>query len=237
MSDHPHIDPDTSSDLSPEDLIDKRGHIGRDRRCIASGETFDVSELIRFVRDPEGVVTPDINQKLPGRGVWVTADIHSLHKAIKTKAFARGFKNKVSVPENLEEFVGVLLKRKVLGLISMAMKAGHLTVGYDQVRSAAQTVPLAYRIEASDGSEDGRGKIRVLAKAMGHEIERPMAPVIGCYSSAELGGAIGRDYLVHAAFKAGGFAKTIRPEVTRLAGFVPLIPEAWPDKAHEYSSK
>jgi len=232
-------------DLSPSDITpdlenyeDKRGHKGRERRCVASGETLDVAELIRFVRSPDGVLTPDVYNKLPGRGVWVAADIMSLHKAVKTNAFSRGFKINTTEPENIDGLVSNLLKRRVLGLISMAMKAGHLTVGFDQVKTLVQTVPLAYRIEASDGSEDGRGKIRVISKAVSHDIGIGMSPVIGCFSAHELGRAIGRESMVHGALKAGGFAKTLKPELKRLSGFVQLIPEKWPDKGHEiHSSK
>ena len=32
-----------------------------------------VDELIRFVVGPDGVV-PDLKRKLPGRGLWVTAE-------------------------------------------------------------------------------------------------------------------------------------------------------------------
>ncbi len=236
MQDVRHSNIDTEADFNPESFEDKRGHKGRERRCIASGTVMDMADMVRFVRDPDNRVTPDINQKLPGRGVWVSSDIMSLDKAIKTKAFDRGFKSQVIIPDNLDGLVLVLLKKRVLGLISMAMKAGHLTVGFDQVKSLAQMIPLTYRIEALDGSEDGRGKIRVLSKAMSHELGIPMAQVIGCFRSDELGQAIGRGNMVHGALKAGGFSRSLAPEITRLKGFVQLIPDAWPDRGHELHS-
>lgn len=231
------------NDLTPEeidaDLIgfeDKRGHKGRERRCIASGELSDIAELIRFVRSPDGVLTPDVYNKLPGRGVWVSADIMSLHKAVKSNAFSRGFKINTKIPENTDGLVSSLLKRRVLGIISMAMKAGHLTVGFDQVKALVNSTPLAYRIEASDGSEDGRGKIRVISKAISHEMGIGMCPVVGCFSARELGQAIGRETMVHGALRPSGFSKTLKPELKRMAGFVQLIPDKWPDRGHEMHS-
>lgn len=231
------------NDLTPEeteidlrDFEDKRGHKGRERRCIASGEPMDVAEMIRFVRSPDGMLTPDIYNKLPGRGVWVASDIMSLHKAVKSNAFSRGFKINTTLPEYMDGLVLNLLKRRVLGLISMAMKAGHLTVGFDQVKALVHTVPLAYRIEASDGSEDGRGKIRVISKAISHEMGIGMCPVVGCFNARELGTAIGRETMVHGALRPGGFSKTLKPELNRLSGFVQLIPDIWPDRGHEIQS-
>ena len=74
---------------------------GRERRCVATGETLPEAALIRFALAPDGVVTPDVAAKLPGRGVWVRADRASLEMATRKGGFARGFKEKVKVPEGL----------------------------------------------------------------------------------------------------------------------------------------
>lgn len=224
----------TDSDVIPtSELEDKRGHKGPERRCVATGDTLHKSALIRFALSPDGVVTPDVAEKLPGRGVWVSANKFALDKAIKTKGFARGFKSKVSVPENLSDMVETLLARKVLGLLTMALKSGDILMGFDQVKSAAKGDHLAWRIEASDGSADGRGKIRVLTKAVSRELGLPIPRVVGCFSSTELGHALGRESMVHAALKSGRLSKAFSQAVTRLSGFRALIPKDWTDKAHE----
>ena len=41
------------------------------RRCALSRVCRSKDELIRFVLDPDGVVVPDIKEKLPGRGARV----------------------------------------------------------------------------------------------------------------------------------------------------------------------
>ena len=43
------------------------------RRCIATSALKSKWELVRFVVSPEGVVVPDITERLPGRGLWLTA--------------------------------------------------------------------------------------------------------------------------------------------------------------------
>ena len=47
---------------------------GPERRCIATGELRDPALMIRFVVGPEGQAVPDVRNKLPGRGIWVSAD-------------------------------------------------------------------------------------------------------------------------------------------------------------------
>ena len=54
-------------------------------------------------------VTPDVAEKLPGRGVWIKADRLVLEDAVKKKAFARAFKTSVTVPEGLPDTVEALL--------------------------------------------------------------------------------------------------------------------------------
>lgn len=193
--------------------------------------------MVRFVLDPEGVVTPDIQGKLPGRGVWVSSDRKSLEKVIALKSFARGFKGKAKIEGDLVDLTERLLARRVLGLITMARKAGVIALGNDQVQSMAREAAIAFRIEASDGSKDGRSKIRTLAKAMNREQDLPDPIVIGCFTADEIGQALARESIVHAAIKPCKLAKSLKVDVHRLSGFRELIPMDWPDRAHEIREK
>ena len=65
-----------------------------ERRCIATGETQPKSGLIRFVIGPEAQIVPDVLEKLPGRGIWVTSDRDALEKAVTKGLFSRGAKQK-----------------------------------------------------------------------------------------------------------------------------------------------
>lgn len=228
---------DTISAEEAEFGPDRRGHKPLERRCLASGETRDPVYMVRFVLDPEGVVTPDIQGKLPGRGVWVSSDRKSFEKVIAQKSFARGFKAKAKVEGDLIDLTQRLLGRRVLGLLTMARKASVVALGFDQVQSMAREAAIAIRIEASDGSKDGRSKIRTLAKAMNREQELPDPVVLGCFTADQIGQALGREAIVHAAIKPCKLAKAMKVDVMRLAGFRELIPMDWPDRAHEIQEK
>jgi predicted RNA-binding protein YlxR (DUF448 family) len=216
---------------------DKRGHKSRERRCVALGQVKDPAEMIRFVKGPSNQVVPDIAGKLPGRGVWVSADAELLNRAITSKAFARGFKSQVKVGDDLAVLTEAGLRRSVLGLLSMAKKSSKIAMGYDQVVGLAREGALGIRIEARDGAADGRGKIRTLSRAIARELEYADPPVIGCFSAYELGECFGRDKLVHAGIKRGKLGKRLQVETIRLSGFVPLIPSDWVDYAHEVKPK
>ena len=212
---------------------DKRGHKGHTRRCAASGKIEDSAKMVRFVLSPQGEVVPDVLGKLPGRGVWVTAQSKALSSVIKTGGFARGFKSKVKVDDGLVDLVTQLLARRLLGLVTMARKSGHIAIGYDQVKSAAGSGKMAWRIEARDGAADGRGKIRTLAKAVALELEMPVPKVVGCFTGAELAKALGRESVVHVALPPGKLAKAFAADIVRYRGFRNLIPREWEDIGHE----
>ena len=63
---------------------------GPERKCIATGEVNPKYGLIRFVVGPDGQIVPDILGKLPGRGIYVSADRAALDESEQERrVFAR----------------------------------------------------------------------------------------------------------------------------------------------------
>lgn len=184
------------------------------RQCAVTRERLGKDGLVRFVLSPDGVVTPDVAEKLPGRGVWIKADRRVLEEAVKKNAFARAFKTTVKMPEGLPDTVETLLVQRFIGLLGMAKKGGGVVLGFDQVREALQKRVPGLLLEAADGAEDGRTKLYFLAKALYSGVE-----VAGALSSAELGMAFGRERVIHGLVRKGPFAKALRAAYARLAGF------------------
>ncbi|MEY8843036.1 RNA-binding protein [Cribrihabitans sp. XS_ASV171] len=181
---------------------------GPERKCVATGEVRPRHGLIRFVADPEGNVFPDVMEKLPGRGVYVSADRASVELAVKKKLFARGLKMQVTVPEGLADEVEKLLARRVIDLISLARKSGDAVAGYEKVKTWLDKEEAQVLIQASDGS--GRGKSKLSTPHFGK--------YIGWLSADELGMAFGRQSVIHAALASGGLAKRVVEEAQRLRG-------------------
>ena len=184
------------------------------RQCAVTRERLGKDGLVRFVLSPDGVVTPDVAEKLPGRGVWIKADRSVLAEAVKKNAFARAFKSQAGVPDGLPDTVEALLVQRFIGLLGMAKKGGDIVLGFDQVRDALQKRPPGLLLEAADGAEDGRSKVYFLAKALYSGVE-----VAGALTSAELGMAFGRDRVIHGLVRKGPFAKSLKAAYARLAGF------------------
>jgi predicted RNA-binding protein YlxR (DUF448 family) len=194
----------------------------RERRDVVTGQVMAEGKLLRFVAGPDGVVVPDVARKLPGRGIWVAADRASVETAAKKNLFSRSAKAKLSAPAELADLVEKLLTKRVLDGLGLARRAGDLTSGFEKVMAAVRSGKAAWLIEASDGAADGRQKILNLARHM-----TPTPRVVGIFSSAELGLALGGENVIHTAFLGGRSAGSWAQDVERLAGFRPLLPENW----------
>lgn len=180
------------------------------RRCIVTRQALEKPAMIRFVLDPAGHVVPDLKEKLPGRGLWVTAERAILAQAAAKNAFARAAKQPAKVAPDLVDRVAELARREVAELIGLARKSGQLRAGFEKVQAALQGGRVRLLIAASDGAEDGRGKLARMAGS-GVEICAPL-------TAADLAQALGRDHAVHAAVAPSGIADRIIVACRRLAG-------------------
>src|SRR4051812_45032493 len=118
------VDQPTDAD-APKTLAEA----SRQRRDIVSGEVMPEARLVRFVAGPGGVVVPDLDRRLPGRGVWVEATRAAVETAAKKGLFSRAAKAKLTAPPDLADQVENLMARRCLERLGLARKAGALTWG------------------------------------------------------------------------------------------------------------
>jgi len=163
---------------------------------------------------PDATIVPDVDERLPGRGLWVTADRAILARAVDKRLFGRGAHQAVQVDPDLAARVEALLARRCVDLLAMARRSGAAVAGLAKVRRALEAGRPGLLLEASDGAADGRGRLRALAGDR---------PVVAALTAAELAGAFGREHTVHGFVDSGGpgggLADRLRRDADRLAGF------------------
>lgn len=179
-----------------------------ERKCIVTGEVQPKAGLIRFVIGPDNQVVPDILGKLPGRGIYVTADRTILEQARKGQ-FSRSAKQAVTVPDGLLDEVERQIARRTVDLIALTRKAGRAVCGFEKVKGwLAGGERVRVLVQASDGSERGKTKLWTPEGAR----------YFGCLTSAELGLAFGRQSVIHGALATGGLSDRVVEEATKLRG-------------------
>ncbi|MGD1880523.1 MAG: RNA-binding protein [Kiloniellaceae bacterium] len=189
-----------------------------ERRCLASGEVLLKAQLLRFVVAPDGLLVPDLAERLPGRGLWLQARQDMMAKACARNLFAKAAKRQVRVPEDLAQQVEKLALRRCLDLLGLARRAGSGGAGFEKVKAAVRAGNVGALVQAADAADDGRHKIQALARAVGSRAEGSQVPVLQFCSAAELGAAVGREAAVHVGIAPGRFAEGLVREVQRLAG-------------------
>ncbi len=183
------------------------------RACALSRARRPKDELIRFVLGPDGTIVPDLKEKLPGRGVWLTAAHDVVADAAKRNVFSRALKTPVKVPEGLAGRIDQLLAEAALRALALANKAGEVVFGNAKVEEAVGKGRVLSLIHAKEAAEDGCRKLD--GKARGMRGEGPI-PAIRVLGADELGLASGRTNVIHAALIQGGAARNVLAAASRL---------------------
>ena len=189
----------------------------RKRLCAATRIVRPVAELIRFVIGPNGEAAPDLKNKLPGRGIWVSGTREALVEAVKRKVFSRGFKREVRLPADFVARTELLLERAALEALAIAGKAGLVAAGSTKAEAAigghGEVVALLNAAEAS-----AQGSRKLDAAWRRRQPSRP-AIVVGFLTSTQLDLALNRPNVIHAALLAGPASETFLARCQRLERF------------------
>ena len=208
-----HAQDDAQQDSLELDAGPRR--VGPERFCAATRTVKPITDMIRFVVGPDGVV-PDLKHKLPGRGIWITGSRATLAGAIASKVFARGFKRDVHVADNLLELTDRLLARAALDALAIAGKAGLVAAGFGKTEAALEHYEVAGLFQAQDAGTDGVSKLKSVLR---HRPDADQIAVIAGFSTAQLDLALGRSNVVHAALLAGPASKPFLARYARLERF------------------
>jgi len=197
----------------------------RVRQCALHRSRVGEDQLLRFVLDPDGRVVPDLKRKLPGRGVWITADYEAVAKAVRQRVFSRGFKQTVSADPDLPELVETLLGQAASQKLALANKAGCVVAGYAKVEKALKTARITALLHASDASADGCRKLDRLARTAARPGSERIESIT-CFSSAELSAALGKGNVNHAAIADDGAGRTFIASAHRYMSYISTNPAA-----------
>jgi predicted RNA-binding protein YlxR (DUF448 family) len=188
------------------------------RRCVVTRQSAPPEAMLRFVVGPDGVLTPDIRRKLPGRGAWTLLSGETVTQAARRKAFQRALKGAITVPDDLAGLVDRLLLQDALQALSLCNKAGLVTTGFAKVEAALGGTGVAALIAAADAAEDGRRKLAQTLRRRHGDAASAM-PVVDSFASDDLALALGRDLVIHAALMNGAAAGSFLDRWRRLVHF------------------
>ncbi|HSE76744.1 MAG TPA: DUF448 domain-containing protein [Alphaproteobacteria bacterium] len=186
------------------------------RRCLVTGEGHPKENLLRFVLAPplvpggSGEIVPDIEERLPGRGLWVCARRDIVAAAVSRRLFARAARAPVAVASDLDQQVERLLVRRIIALIGLARRSGAAVGGYEKARALSRQGRVGLLLIAAEAAVQTRRKAFEAASTVA---------VYATLKAAELGEPFGRPQVGHVAIARGRIGDALRRETGRLAGF------------------
>ena len=175
-----------------------------ERMCIVTREVMDEDALIRFVRGPDGQAVPDLQRKLPGRGVWYPNATG--FRGDQEKPVFPGFRAETKASPTCRT-IG-LLRKLALSYFSLAKKAGVAVSGNSKVEEMVTKNLAQIILHALEAQPDGRRKIDKLAA--------PDVKIINIFHVDELDLAFGRSNVIHAAVGRGRLAEKLLLAVQRI---------------------
>ncbi len=185
---------------------------GPERRCIATGASGPRTELIRFAVGPDQSIVPDVTGRLPGRGIWLSANREALALALRKGLFQRAARASVTVPEGLADRLEALPARQLQNAPGPPPPPAPVHPGFAKAEALLAKGRALALFEARDAARHGAAKLR-------KEAARSGVPVLALLSAEEMGLALGRENVVHAALGTERLARRVLVEARRLSGF------------------
>jgi predicted RNA-binding protein YlxR (DUF448 family) len=179
------------------------------RSCIVTREAQEKAGLVRFVVGPEGAIVPDVGEKLPGRGYWVSCQKTLLEKAITQKHFLKASKGEGRVAEGLLAQTQALLEARALQSLALANKAGQLVAGFEKAEAALKSGKAIALVHAADASEASMKKLPISDEYR-----------FCGFQSEALSAKLGLEHAVHLALLAGQAGESSLKEIRRFTGFL-----------------
>ena len=178
-----------------------------ERRCLATGEVLPKEQMVRFVVGPNAEIVPDLEQDLPGRGLWVKADSEAISEAAKKGLFTKAAKTAAKASPDLAAQVQKLLRHRCLSFVGLSKGAGITVLGEEQVGIALRKGELAYLLLADDAMSaklDHRGSL----------------PTFNLFTRGELGQALGYAQIVYAGLRPHKLTRRLASEIGRLSALM-----------------
>ena len=164
------------------------GHRPPQRTCLGCRQVRSQSELVRFVRSPDGEVLADLKGRLPGRGAYLCNRRSCMATAVNRKQFDRAFRSPCQPVDALRLVEQVARERlaRLANLLGMARKSAHFVAGSNAVLDVlSRKQPLAVIILAGDISPQIGERISWKAGQQGVLIAK-------LFDKTELGRILGR---------------------------------------------
>jgi predicted RNA-binding protein YlxR (DUF448 family) len=181
------------------------------RTCVGCRSVVHKEDAVRVVAGPQGMVI-DYREKLPGRAAYVCFKQECIEQAVSRGALGRSLKQKLPSVD-AQTFSAMLrenIRERIKSLLTVAMKAGMLAIGYSAARDALEKNRVFLLLFAEDLSESTESRLDA-----NESISR-----VSLFTRDEYGTMFSRELVGIVAILDQGFANAVKSELQRLKSLI-----------------
>lgn len=181
------------------------------RTCLGCRAALRRDALVRYAATPDGKVTVDYRQRLPGRGAYTCVDRACLEQAVKRRQFPRALRAE-TLQYDFDRLLGELLAQmrgRIVNLLGMARKSGQVVSGSSLVLDQLSgREPPALVLAADDMSQ-------AIAERVAGKAQATAVAFYRMFDKELLGQVLGKGERSVVAVRRGALAEAIENELER----------------------
>ena len=106
-----------------------------DKKSFSENTDIDENDFIKFSLSPDNKLVPDLHNKLPGKSIWAKPNKALIEYIQERDDVKAHFGVSHLFSNDLISLIQKTLRKKILNSISLAKKAGYLTIGLDTIKT------------------------------------------------------------------------------------------------------
>ena len=185
-------------------ITDDYDNLSKKEFCHITKKLYPNELMIRFVLSSSNVLTLDLYNEFEGDEFYVLASKKELEKV------CRHFSKKYEIvfqPADLVPRIDSILLKRIVGLISLARKAGKVIIGYEKLQRCLSVNKIVLLLQAKDGSEIRKRDLM---------LPKPQKARIDCLNKGELGASFGKNAITAVGFLKSSFTNPLIFDTSRL---------------------
>ena len=105
------------------------------KKLFSDRDDINEDDFIKISLSPDNRLVPDLNNKLPGRSVWLPANKSLITDVLKKEDLKKHFGVPSLCIPDFCSLIERILRKKILNGVSLTKKAGNLVIGLDAIKS------------------------------------------------------------------------------------------------------
>ena len=183
------------------------------KKTFSDSDDLNEDHFIKICLSPDNKLVPDLYDNLPGKSVWLPANMSVIADILKKEKLKAYFGVPEFLTTDLSALISKILRKKILNSISLAKKSGNLAIGIDAIKTQL-TQKKHCLILVAKGAKSLLNNSFFSSKNIS---------VFECMlEQQDLEKSTGKNNVKYVGILSKNFKKTIQVDLNKLKGFIDI---------------